>query len=155
MFPVGSLGLWEGGRGETGLYSYGEDIQVFSQRQSLPVSLTLLHKGSVDKPHGVVESRRCHGSHLKAWGVEPVEEVDQEPHQEHRASNAGPEGEVKGGQAGKHVHCLLCLAQQHAHRVVHVTCREVHHVLPVGGDGQGRDPYVSPLRGGKKKKKHA
>lgn len=76
MLPV-PCGLWEGCREEEGLYSNGEDIQVFSQRQSLLLSLTLLHKGSVHKPHGVVEGGGGHGSHLKARGVEPVQEVDQ------------------------------------------------------------------------------
>lgn len=42
--------------------------------------LTLLYKGSIHKPHGVVESSRGHWSHLQSWGVKPIQEVDQKAH---------------------------------------------------------------------------
>lgn len=108
--------------------------------------LTLLYKRSVNEPHGVVQSCGGHGSHGEAGRVEPVQQVHQDPNEEHGAGNACPQWQVEGCQAGKHVHRALSFAQQNAHGIVHVAHGKVHHALSLGCDGQGRESHVGSLR---------
>lgn len=107
--------------------------------------LTLLYEGAVHEPHGVVQCCRGHGSHGEPGWVEPVQQVHQDADEEHGAGYARPQRQVKGCQAGKHVHRALGLAQQDSHRIIHVARGEVHDTLALGRDGQGRESHVGSL----------
>lgn len=53
--------------------------------------LTLLDKGPVDEPHGVVQSGGGHGAHGEPGRVEPVQQVHQDADEEHGAGDARPQ----------------------------------------------------------------
>lgn len=110
------------------------------------VLLTLLYKGPIHKPHGIVQRGWRHWSHGQPRWVEPVQQVHQDANEEHSACNARPQRQVEGCQAGKHVHCALGLAQQNAHGIIHVACGEVYNTLPLRRDGQSRESNISSLR---------
>lgn len=106
----------------------------------------MLYKGAIHEPHGIVQRGGGHGAHGEPGWVEPVEQVHQDANQEHGARDAGPQGQVEGRQAGKHVDSAFSLAQQNAHGIIHVARGEVHRALSLGRDGQGRKSHVGSLQ---------
>lgn len=114
-------------------------------------SLTLLYKGAINKPHGIIQCCGGHGSHGQPGRVEPVQQVHQDANQEDGARDARPQRQVEGRQAGEHVHGAFGLAQQNTHRIIHVACGEVHDALSIRRDGQGRESHIGSLRGVKGK----
>lgn len=109
-------------------------------------ALTLLHKGAVNKPHGIIECCRGHRSHGQPGWVEPVEQVHQDANEEHGARNACPQRQIEGRQAGKHVHSAFSLAQQNSHRIIHVACGEIYNALSLRRDGQSGKSHISSLQ---------
>lgn len=80
-------------------------------------------------------------------GLDPRQQEDEYPDHGDGRGNAGPHGQVKGREEREDVDLLLRLAQQNAHGVVHVALAEVHHVLPLRRDGDGRHRHIRSLRG--------
>jgi len=106
----------------------------------------------VDDPHGAVQGARPPGGGVArrcvlggAQRLQPVEQEDEHAHHGDGGGDAGPDGEVEGREQGEDVDLLLGLPQQDAHAVVQVALAEVHHVLPLRRDGDGRHRQVGSL----------
>lgn len=72
-----------------------------------------------------------------AQRLQPVEQEDENSHHGDSRSDAGPDGQVEGGEQREDVDLFLGFPQQDADAVVEVTLAEVHHVLPLRRDGDG------------------
>lgn len=79
--------------------------------------------------------------------LQPVEQEDEDSHHGDGGSDACPHGEVEGREQREDVDLLLGFAQQDANAVVQVALAEVHHVLPLGCDGDGGHRQVGSLQG--------
>ena len=134
-------------------------------------SPTLLYERSVDDPDGGVQRPGAHRRLAwwcilgNGWGggggggggggaqrLQPVEEENEHPDDGDGGGNAGPHGQVKGRKEREDVDLLLGLADQDAHAIVQVALTEVHHVLPLGGDGDGRHGQVRSLERERKRR---
>lgn len=113
-----------------------------------------MHKCSVNDPDGVVErpvgglARRRVLIGGGAQRLQPVEQENEHAHHGDGGGDAGPHGQVEGREEREDVDLLLRLPQQDADAVIQVALAEVHHVLPLGRDGDGRHGQVGSLGGG-------
>lgn len=108
-------------------------------------SLTLMNEGAVDDPDGAVQSAAGGLGGGGAQRLQPVEQEDQHAHHGDGRGDARPHGEVEGREQGEDVDLFLGFAQQDADAVVQVALAEVHHVLPLRRDGDGRHRQVGFL----------
>lgn len=110
-----------------------------------------MYKRSVDDPDGVVECpvgrlpRQCVLIGGGAQRLQPVEQEDEHAHHGDGGSDAGPHGQVEGCEEREDVDLLFRLPQQDADAIIQVALAEVHHVLPLGRDGDGRHGQVGSL----------
>lgn len=115
------------------------------------ISPTLMYKRSVNDPDGVVErpvgglTRRRILIGRGAQRLQPVEQENEHAHHGDGGSDAGPHGQVEGREEREDVDLLLRLPQQDADAVIQVALAEVHHVLPLRRDGDGRHGQVGSL----------
>lgn len=113
-----------------------------------------MYKRSVNDPDGVVErsvgglTRRRILIGGGPQRLQPVEQENEHAHHGDGGSDAGPHGQVEGREEREDVDLLLRLPQQDADAVIQVALAEVHHVLPLGRDGDGRHGQVGSLGGG-------
>ena len=103
-----------------------------------------MHESSIHNPDGAVEgaghSARllwCPWRILGTQRLHPAKQEDEEAHHGDGSGNAGPDSQVKGCEEREDVDLLLRLAEEDPHGVIHVALTEVHHVLPLRGDGDG------------------
>lgn len=118
--------------------------------------LTLLNKCSVNNPDCAVQRPRPYTigrltrcSVLvgrRAQSLQSVKKKDQHCHHQDGGSDAGPHSQVKGSEEREDVDLLLGFFQQDPDAVVQVPFTEVHHILPLRSDGDGRHSQVCFLQ---------
>lgn len=110
-----------------------------------------MYERSVDDPDGAVQSavgglaRRRVLVGGRAQRLQPVEQEDEHSHHRDRRRDARPHGEVERREKREDVDLLFRFPQQDADAVVQVALAEVHHVLPLRRDGDGRHRQVGSL----------
>lgn len=110
-----------------------------------------MDKRPVNNPDGVVErpvgglARRRILIGRGAQRLQPVEQEDEHAHHGDGGRDARPHGQVERREEREDVDLLLWLPQKDAHAVIQVALAEVHHVLSLWRDGDGRHGQVGSL----------